>query len=53
MIPPDGIGSADLIKHFHGRVGDLPGQMPRTEWIKLVKELCDFGQDRRLRRRKQ
>ncbi|RDA85158.1 hypothetical protein CP532_1551 [Ophiocordyceps camponoti-leonardi (nom. inval.)] len=51
-IPPDGIAIGDLIKPFHGRVGDRPGQMPKGEWIKLVKQLCDYGPDKRLRRRK-
>ena len=51
-IPADGIAITDLIKQFHGRVGDRPGQMPRGDWIKLVKRLCDYGSDRRLRRRR-
>ncbi|KJZ79433.1 hypothetical protein HIM_00902 [Hirsutella minnesotensis 3608] len=51
-IPPEGIAIGDLIKPFHGRVGDRPGQMPKGEWIKLVKQLCDYGSDKRLRRRK-
>jgi len=51
-IPPEGIAIGDLIKPFQGRVGDKPGQMPKTEWIRLVKQLCDYGPDKRLRRRK-
>lgn len=51
-IPADGIAIGDLIKPFHGRVGDRPGQMPKGDWIKLVKQLCDYGPDKRLRRRK-
>ncbi|OAA46282.1 transcription initiation factor IIF subunit alpha [Metarhizium rileyi] len=51
-IPVDGIAITDLIKQFHGRVGDRTGQMPRGEWIKLVKQLCDYGSDKRLRRRR-
>lgn len=51
-IPPEGIAIGDLIKPFHGRVGDKPGQMPKQEWIRLVKQLCDYGPDKRLRRRK-
>lgn len=51
-IPSDGIAIGDLIKPFQGRVGDRPGQMPKGEWIKLVKQLCDYGPDKRLRRRK-
>ncbi|KND91238.1 Transcription initiation factor IIF subunit alpha [Tolypocladium ophioglossoides CBS 100239] len=51
-IPPEGIAIGDLIKPFHGRVGERPGQMPKGEWIRLVKQLCDYGSDKRLRRRK-
>ncbi|PHH77910.1 hypothetical protein CDD80_7592 [Ophiocordyceps camponoti-rufipedis] len=51
-IPADGIAIGDLIKPFHGRVGGGPGQMPKGDWIKLVKQLCDYGPDKRLRRRK-
>ncbi|PHH83573.1 hypothetical protein CDD82_7134 [Ophiocordyceps australis] len=51
-IPTDGIAIGDLIKPFQGRVGDRTGQMPKAEWIKLVKQLCDYGSDKRLRRRK-
>lgn len=51
-IPVDGISLQDLVKQFHGRVGDRPGQMNKGDWIKLVKQLCDYGQDKRLRRRK-
>jgi transcription initiation factor TFIIF subunit alpha len=52
-IPPEGITTAELIKPFAGRVGEKPGQMPKNDWIKLVKQLCDYGPDKRLRRRKQ
>ncbi|TFA97512.1 Transcription initiation factor IIF subunit alpha [Trichoderma ghanense] len=51
-IPADGITIGDLINLFQGRVGDGPGRMPRQEWIGLVKQLCDYGPDKRLRRRK-
>ncbi|QUC20651.1 uncharacterized protein UV8b_04892 [Ustilaginoidea virens] len=51
-IPPDGISLQDLVKQFHGRVGDRPGQMNKGDWIKLVKQLCDYGSDKRLRRRR-
>lgn len=51
-IPADGISLQDLVKQFHGRVGDRPGQMNKSDWIKLVKQLCDYGQDKRLRQRK-
>lgn len=50
-IPEEGIAIGDLIKPFQGRVGDGPGRMPKQEWIKLVKQLCDYGPDKRLRRR--
>jgi transcription initiation factor TFIIF subunit alpha len=51
-IPVDGINIGDLINLFQGRVGDGQGRMPRQEWIGLVKQLCDYGPDKRLRRRK-
>lgn len=51
-IPPEGIAIGDLIKSFSGRVGDKPGQMSKQEWIRLVKQLCDYGPDKRLRKRK-
>ncbi|KAK2593484.1 transcription factor IIF subunit tfg1 [Conoideocrella luteorostrata] len=51
-IPAEGISLQDLVKQFHGRVGDRHGQMNKSDWIKLVKQLCDYGQDKRLRRRK-
>ncbi|ODA78123.1 hypothetical protein RJ55_06726 [Drechmeria coniospora] len=51
-IPNEGIAIGDLIKPFQGRVGDRPGLMPKSEWIQLVKQLCDYGPDKRLRRRK-
>lgn len=51
-IPVDGITIGELIGLFQGRVGDGPGRMPRGEWITLVRQLCDFGSDKRLRRRK-
>ncbi|RSM07973.1 hypothetical protein CEP52_004939 [Fusarium oligoseptatum] len=50
-IPNDGIVIGDLIKLFQHRLGDRPGQMPKSEWIQLVKKLCDYGPDKRLRRR--
>ncbi|KAH6889112.1 hypothetical protein B0T10DRAFT_487384 [Thelonectria olida] len=51
QIPPGGISISDLIKPFQGRVGDKPGQMPKGEWIKLVKQICQFGPDKLLRRK--
>ncbi|KAI8666903.1 hypothetical protein NCS56_00825200 [Fusarium sp. Ph1] len=50
-IPNEGIVIGDLIKLFQHRLGDRPGQMPKSEWIQLVKKLCDYGPDKRLRRR--
>ncbi|KAF4971950.1 hypothetical protein FZEAL_9720 [Fusarium zealandicum] len=50
-IPSEGIVIGDLIKLFQGRLGDKPGQMPKAEWIKLVRKVCDYGPDKRLRRR--
>ncbi|KAH7171527.1 hypothetical protein EDB81DRAFT_200062 [Dactylonectria macrodidyma] len=51
-IPAEGIVIGDLIKQFQGRVGEKPGQMPKGEWIKLVKQICEYGSDKRLRRRR-
>ncbi|KAH7022431.1 hypothetical protein EDB80DRAFT_8198 [Ilyonectria destructans] len=51
-IPAEGIVIGDLIKQFQGRVGEKPGQMPKGEWIKLVKQICEYGPDKRLRRRR-
>jgi transcription initiation factor TFIIF subunit alpha len=50
-IPNEGIVIGELIKAFNHRLGDRPGQMPKNEWIQLVKKLCDYGPDKRLRRR--
>ncbi|KFH42069.1 Transcription initiation factor IIF subunit alpha-like protein [Hapsidospora chrysogenum ATCC 11550] len=50
-IPPEGIVIGDLIKFFHGRLGEGPGRMPRADWIAMVKRTCDYGPDKRLRRK--
>ena len=50
-IPPEGITIGELIKFFAGRVGEKPGQMPKQDWIGLVKSLCDYGADKRLRKK--
>ncbi|CAF3513896.1 hypothetical protein SNK03_007093 [Fusarium graminearum] len=50
-IPDEGIVIGELIKAFQHRLGDRPGLMPKSEWIQLVKALCDYGPDKRLRRR--
>lgn len=50
-IPPEGITIGELIKFFAGRVGEKPGQMPKQDWIGLVKGLCDYGADKRLRKK--
>ena len=39
------------MKAFMSRVGDNPGQMPRKDWIKLVKENAIYGGDKLLRRK--
>ena len=52
-IPPEGIKIAELIQKFSGRVGDGPGMMKKQDWIKLVKEQCEYGPDRRLHRKKE
>ncbi|KAM0348764.1 hypothetical protein ACHAPU_004203 [Fusarium lateritium] len=50
-IPVDGITIGELIKLFNHRLGDRPGQMPKVEWIQLVKKICEYGPDKRLRRK--
>ncbi|KAM0238954.1 hypothetical protein ACHAP5_008460 [Fusarium lateritium] len=50
-IPNEGIAIGELIKLFNHRLGDRAGQMPKTEWIQLVKKICEYGPDKRLRRR--
>ncbi|VUC20165.1 unnamed protein product [Clonostachys rosea] len=50
-IPPEGITIGELIKPFLGRIGEKPGQMLKKDWIDLVKVTCDYGPDKRLRRR--
>ena len=50
-IPPEGITIGELIKFFAGRVGDRPGQMPKTDWIRLVRSLCEYGTDKKLRKK--
>ncbi|TPX15010.1 uncharacterized protein E0L32_004840 [Thyridium curvatum] len=46
---PDGIQIGSLLRQFGNRVGDAPGQMPRKDWIKLVKDNAVLGEDRMLR----
>ena len=46
---PEGVAVGQLLRHFGARVGDGPGQMPRKEWIKLVKDKAVFGSDKLLR----
>jgi len=48
---PEGVSIGNLLRDFGTRVGDGPGQMPRKEWIGLVKEACVFGADKLLRPR--
>lgn len=43
---------SDLVKHFKGRVGSKPGQMPTPEWIALVKQVLNFNQATKIIRRK-
>ncbi len=46
---PQGVTVTNLLKRFQTRVGDEPGQMPRKEWIKIVKDNASFGPDKLLR----
>ncbi len=49
LTVPQGISITNLVKYFMDRVGEEPGQMPRKEWIKVVRENASFGQDKLLR----
>lgn len=51
-IPEGGISIGELIKPFQTRVGVKPGQMAKKDWIKLVTQLCEYGPDKLLRKRK-
>lgn len=49
---PDGITIGNFLKLFEARVGDkADGKMPKSDWIKLVKENCSYGPDKLLRRK--
>ena len=51
-IPAEGILIADLIKPFQPRVGNGPGKMQKSDWIKLVTQLCAFDPtDKKLRKK--
>ncbi|KAB5540435.1 hypothetical protein GE09DRAFT_1037707 [Coniochaeta sp. 2T2.1] len=43
------IGIGDLLKEFKGRVGTGPGQMPKGDWVKLVKNHAIYDKDKMLR----
>ncbi|KAL1898998.1 transcription factor IIF subunit tfg1 [Ceratocystis pirilliformis] len=48
---PDGITILNLFKSFDDRVGDRPGLMSKSDWLKLVRENSQYGQDKLLRRK--
>jgi len=50
-IPKEGISIGDLMKVFTSRVGSLPGQTDKKEFISLVKENSVYGADKRLRQK--
>lgn len=43
------ISIQDLLARFKGRVGDKPGQMLKSNWVKLVKSHATYGADKLLR----
>lgn len=51
-VPAEGISISELIKPFTARMGDRPGQMRRSDWIKIVKQFCEYGPDKLLRPKK-
>lgn len=51
-VPAEGILISELIKPFTARMGDRPGQMRRSDWIKIVKQFCEYGPDKLLRPKK-
>lgn len=50
---PDGISIQNFLKLFEGRVGEKAegGRMAKSEWIKMVRENCNYGPDKLLRRK--
>jgi len=50
-IPKEGISISDLMRVFTARVGSLPGQTDKKEFITLVKENSVYGPDKRLRQK--
>lgn len=50
-LPKEGITISDLMKVFTTRVGSLPGQTDKKEFIRLVKENSLYGADKRLRQK--
>lgn len=50
---PDGISIQNFLKLFEGRVGEKAegGRMAKSEWIKMVRENCNYGSDKLLRRK--
>jgi transcription initiation factor TFIIF subunit alpha len=50
-LPKEGITISDLMKVFTTRVGSLPGQTDKKEFIRLVKENSSYGPDKRLRQK--
>ncbi|ORY65507.1 uncharacterized protein BCR38DRAFT_523947 [Pseudomassariella vexata] len=50
---PDGIPISNFLKMFGSRIGDGPGQMPRTEWLSLVKKNSVYTKEQKLLKRKQ
>ncbi|SPO03193.1 related to transcription initiation factor TFIIF large subunit [Cephalotrichum gorgonifer] len=50
---PNGISIQNFLKLFEGRVGEKAegGRMAKSEWIKMVRENCNYGPDKLLRRK--
>jgi transcription initiation factor TFIIF subunit alpha len=48
-LPMEGITIGNLLGVFTARVGGLPGQTEKKEFIRLVKENSSYGPDKLLR----
>jgi transcription initiation factor TFIIF subunit alpha len=45
--PEEGISIGTFLQSFSSRVGDGPGQMPRADWVKLVRSNADYDQNQK------
>jgi transcription initiation factor TFIIF subunit alpha len=49
--PPGGLGISAFLKIFNDRVGDGPGKMTKPDLIALIRQNCQYGTDKLLRRK--